>query len=92
MLIDGPARGRVTALANSPLGAGLRSYWPLNEAVASGTRYDALGINDLPDRFSNVTHDAGVPSGKLGVAARSHAEFSGPNMVGNPELDAPWLA
>ena len=50
------------AAAGSTLLTGLVSYWPLNEQ--SGTRYDAVGDNDLTDN-----NTVGYAAGKDGNAA-----------------------
>ena len=74
-LYNGPddRLSRVTAIANSPLGQGMRSYWRLDENVTSGGRLDSLGNNNLIDGGNNVGSASGLFGGKAAqfVAANS---------------------
>ena len=73
LVYDSPADdmlSRPTAIVDGTLTSGLISYWPLNEEVSSGTRFDWADGNNLADVDSNVNNAAGLSSGNLGVAAQ----------------------
>jgi hypothetical protein len=64
------AYGLLATPSGSTLLQGLISYWPLDEQ--SGTRYDAVGSNDLTDN-NTVGYAAGV-NGAAAVMAEASAE------------------
>ena len=48
-------------------------FWPMTEAVSSGTRYDLAGSNNLADTNSNVPY---APAVSCGSASLNMAKFS----------------
>ncbi len=71
----------MTAIANSPLGQGMRSYWRLDENVTNGARFDSIGTNNLTDMNINVGSASGLFGGKAAQFVASDGAFLKPTLA-----------